>query len=240
MTRRPARFVRFVKELLGQEIVVVVPLLLAVFACLCFIAIADEVTERDTQKIDEWVLTSLRQGPDLARPIGPALVTEAARGISALGSTVVLLLVTLSVVGFLFLSNKRHAMWLTVFATLGGALLTALLKAYFGRPRPAIVPHLEQVSSLSFPSGHSVLAATVYLTLGALLAREVSPLRMRLYVLSVAVVLTALIGISRVFLGVHYPTDVLAGWTAGLAWSLTCWLVALFLQRRGAIEGNVG
>jgi len=131
MTREPAKFVRFVKELLGQEIVVVVPLLLAVFAGLCFIAIADEVTERDTQKIDEWVLTSLRQGPDLARPIGPALVTEAARGISALGSTVVLLLVTLSVVGFLFLSNKRHA----------------------------IVPHLERVSSLSFPSGHSVLAA---------------------------------------------------------------------------------
>jgi undecaprenyl-diphosphatase len=240
MTRRPARFVRFVKELLGQEIVVVVPLLVAVFAVLCFIAIAGEVTERDTQKIDEWVLTSLRQAPDLARPIGPEWVTEVARGVSALGSTVVLLLVTLSVVGFLFLSNKRHAMWLTVFATLGGALLTALLKAYFGRPRPAIVPHLEHVSSLSFPSGHSVLAATVYLTLGALLAREVSPLRMRLYVLSVAVVLTAIIGVSRIFLGVHYPTDVLAGWAAGLAWSLTCWIVALFLQRRGAIEENVG
>ncbi len=236
MAREPAAIVRLVREMLREEIVVVVPLLLAAFAALCFIAIADEVTARDTQAFDERVLTSLRRESDLSRPVGPAFVTDAARGVSALGSTVVLVLVTAIVAGYLFLSGKRHAMGLTLVATLGSVALTALLKAWFGRPRPAIVPHLEQVSSASFPSGHSMLAATVYLTLGALLAREVSPLRMRLYVMSVAAALTLLIGISRVFLGVHYPTDVLAGWAAGLAWSLTCWLVAVFLQRRGAIE----
>ena len=81
-----------------------------------------------------------------------------------------------------------------------------------------------------------MLAAVVYLTLGALLAR-VQPRRwLKAYVLGLAVVLTILIGLSRVYLGVHWPTDVLAGWTAGAAWGLMVWCVALWLQQRGQIE----
>jgi undecaprenyl-diphosphatase len=238
MHRRATGAMGWIRDLFHQEIVVVVSLLLAAAAVLSFIAIAEAVTEGYTPAFDERVLRGLRDAADPARVIGPAWTTEAARDFSALGSTPVLFLVTLSVIGFLFLSGKRHAMWLTLIATVGAVLLTAGLKASIGRPRPEVVPHLQHVTSSSFPSGHSILATAVYLTLGALLAREVSPLRMRVYVLSAAVVVTMLVGVSRVLLGVHYPTDVLAGCAAGLAWSLTCWLVARYLQRRGAIEGE--
>ena len=163
-------------------------------------------------------------------------MADAAREITALGSPAVALLVTAGVLGFLLLSGKRHAAALTLAATAGAVLMTALLKASIGRARPDVVPHLIHETSLSFPSGHSTLAAAVYLTLGALLARELSPLRMRVYVLSTAAVVVMLVGVSRVVLGVHYPTDVVAGWAAGLAWSLACWVVARHLQRHGAIE----
>jgi undecaprenyl-diphosphatase len=79
-------------------------------------------------------------------------------------------------------------------------------------------------------------SAVIYLTLGALLARFAVRRRVRVYVVGVSLLLTLLIGITRVFLGVHYPSDVLAGWSAGLGWALLCWLVARYLQYRGAVE----
>jgi undecaprenyl-diphosphatase len=118
-------------------------------------------------------------------------------------------------------------------ATGGGLLLSSLLKGWFNRPRPEIVPHLSYVYTSSFPSGHSMLAAVVYLTLGSLLAASVTRRRIKAYILFVAILLTTLVGVSRVYLGVHYPTDVLAGWMAGLAWSLLVWLAARKLQSGG-------
>ncbi len=121
-------------------------------------------------------------------------------------------------------------------AAAGGGLLSVALKQVFARTRPDIVPHLVTVEGLSFPSGHSMAAAVIYLTLGALLARFAARRRIRVYVIAVSLGLTLLIGITRVCLGVHYPTDVLAGWAAGLGWALLCWLVARYLQHRGAVE----
>src|SRR5207245_2521008 len=131
--------------------------------------------------------------------------------------------------------------WLTgqeavVLATAGGGALSAGLKWWFGRKRPEIVPHLVNVGSASFPSGHSMLALVTYLTLGALLARFVARRRSRTYCVAVSLLLALLVGLSRVYLGVHYPTDVLAGWSAGLAWALPCWLVARYLQYRGKVK----
>ena len=127
-------------------------------------------------------------------------------------------------------------MCIVLVSTLGGLLLAGVLKNVFDRPRPEVLPHLCLVSSASFPSGHSMLSAVVYLTLGTLLGRFVAERRLKIYVLGIAMGLTVLIGVSRVYVGVHYPTDVLAGWSAGLAWALACGLLGRILQQRVAVE----
>ncbi|MBM3856033.1 MAG: phosphatase PAP2 family protein, partial [Verrucomicrobia bacterium] len=119
---------------------------------------------------------------------------------------------------------------------LSGLVLSTMLKYFFGRPRPDVVPHLSPAALASFPSGHSMLSAIVYLALGTLLARLVSEMRLKLYILGMALTLTFLVGASRIYAGVHYPSDVLAGWTAGLVWAVLCWLAARYLQERGSVE----
>jgi undecaprenyl-diphosphatase len=137
------------------------------------------------------------------------------------------------------LVDEKRAAAVLVFASVGGgALLSILLKLMIDRARPDLVPHLADAYTASFPSGHAMLSAVVYLTLGALLSRVEGAARVKIYVLTVAVFLTFVIGISRVYLGVHWPTDVLAGWCAGAAWATLCWRVALALQRRGEVEGD--
>jgi undecaprenyl-diphosphatase len=158
------------------------------------------------------------------------------RDLTALGGRAVLILVTAAVVLYFWLVRTFHAMWMVLGAAVGGQLLSSLLKMTFARPRPDIVPHLAPAIYSSFPSGHSMSAAAVYLTLGLLLARITERRRLRIYFLAVAVFVTFLVGVSRIYLGVHYPTDVLAGWAAGAVWATCCWLLAGYLQHRGAIE----
>jgi undecaprenyl-diphosphatase len=126
-----------------------------------------------------------------------------------------------------------------IVAVVGGQVLSTLLKYFIDRPRPDIVHHLSHVYTTSFPSGHSMMSAVVYLTLGALLARFVPQRALKLYFIGLAMFLTFLVGVSRVYMGVHWPTDVLAGWTAGLVWAIACWLVARQLQRRHVVERDV-
>lgn len=235
--RDPERPARRILDRLGDvDLIVLVAGFVAVLAVWGFLAVADEVIEGDTHKLDNRLLVALRTPGDLSDPIGPPWVEEVFRDLTALGSVAVLGLVTAVVVGFLLLTRTYHAMGLVVVATLGGILLSVALKEAFDRPRPDLVPHLAAARSSSFPSGHSMLSAVVYLTLGSLLERLVRSPAPRLYLLSVAVLLTFLVGVSRVYLGVHYPTDVLAGWAVGLAWAIACWLVARRLQTRGVVE----
>jgi undecaprenyl-diphosphatase len=161
---------------------------------------------------------------------------EVGRDLTAMGGIAVLTLMISAVVGYLLLRQAHGAMWLVICATLGGLIVSTLLKGLFERERPSLVPHLSHVSSSSFPSGHSMLSAVVYLTLGALLGRLVEGNILKAYFLFVGLTLTTLVGLSRVYMGVHYPTDVLAGWSAGLAWAVLCWLIARWLQRRGTVE----
>jgi undecaprenyl-diphosphatase len=201
------------------------------------VELADEVREGETQALDVRVLTLLRRADDPARPVGPDWLATAARDLTALGGAAVLVLVLLAVLGYLVFERRTREMVLIAVAAGGGLVVSTVLKVGFDRPRPDVVPHLAAVGDPSFPSGHSMLSAVVYLTLGALLARFEPRRRIKAYILGLALLLAVLVGLSRVYLGVHYPTDVLAGWTAGLVWALGCWLGARVLQLRGAIAG---
>lgn len=205
-------------------------------ALLGFLSIAGEVREGDTHAFDDAILRALRQPGDMHDPIGPFWLEASLRDITALGGYTVLSMILAAAVAYLLLNGKRASALLVVAAVVGGTALSNVLKIFFDRQRPDVVGHLVDVHSLSFPSGHAMLSAVTYLTLGALLARTETRLVMRVYFISLAVVLTLLIGASRVYLGVHYPTDVLAGWCAGAAWAFICLLVARWLQHRGTVE----
>lgn len=201
-----------------------------------FIEVADEVTEGATATIDEQLLLALRNPADPTDPIGPPWVEEAMRDFTALGGGGVLLLLTTSVVGYLLIQRRFRSALLVTLAVVGGGILSYLLKETFGRPRPDLVPHGSHVYLASFPSGHSMQSAATYLTLGALLARLQKRRRLQLYILVLVLLITVLVGVSRVYLGVHWPTDVLAGWTAGAVWAALCGLVMSWLQHKGEVE----
>jgi undecaprenyl-diphosphatase len=201
-----------------------------------FLALADAVADGGARRFDEWLLLALRTPGNLSDPIGPKWFEEMMRDITALGGTAVLSLGALVVTGFLALTRKTHAAITVLVSVVSGMVLSQAIKWAYARPRPELVPHGMETYSASFPSGHSMMAAVVYLTLGALLVRHQTRRRMKVYVLAVAVLLTALVGISRIYLGVHWPTDVLAGWCLGAAWAILCWFAMLWLQRRGAVE----
>ena len=216
-----------------REFVPVAVLLALSGLLLGFIGIADEVGDGGARTFDQSLLLALRTA-DPADPIGPAWVEASVVDISALGGFAVLALLTLLAVGYLGVLRKWGDAALVLVATLGGTAISEGLKIGFARPRPDLVAHVVETSSMSFPSGHAMLAAVTYLTLGALLARAQEQRRVRGYILGAAIVLTLLIGASRVYLGVHWPTDVLAGWSLGAAWALVCWGAAAWLTRRAA------
>jgi undecaprenyl-diphosphatase len=221
-----------------RELALLAAIALAAASLVLFGQLTDEVLEGETHAFDETVLLALRRTANPSDPLGPGWLEDLMRDVTALGSLGVLSLVSLAVVGFLVLQGKRHLAVLVVVAVGGGMLVSTLTKLGFDRPRPDLVPHATQVYTASFPSGHAMMAAVTYLTLGALLARAQSRLRLKLYLIGLAATLTALVGFSRIYLGVHWPTDVLAGWTLGAAWALGCWAIALWLQARGRVEGD--
>jgi undecaprenyl-diphosphatase len=210
-------------------------LFIAAAALFAFFSIADEALEGDSHEFDHAVLLALRAQGDPGNPIGPRWLEEAARDVTALGSMVVLTLVTLLVAFYLAMARKRGGALLVVLSVGGGILLSSLLKAFIERARPDVVPHLAEVFTASFPSGHATMSAITYLTLGVLLARVEKSRRLKAYLLATAVLLSLLVGLSRIYLGVHWPTDVLAGWCIGAAWAMSCWFITLWLQRKGEV-----
>ncbi|HSD21618.1 MAG TPA: phosphatase PAP2 family protein [Anaeromyxobacter sp.] len=196
-----------------------------------FIEIADAVREEETRALDEAILLAMRRPGDPSDPIGPPWIEEVGRDLTALGGVTIIGLVTAAVAATLWLVGQRRSAMLLVFAVVSGALLSFALKRGFDRPRPALVPHETTVYTASFPSGHSMLSAVAYLTLGALVARVLPRKRLKAFVLGWALLFTGLAGASRVYLGVHWPTDVLAGWAIGASWAVACWLAADLLDR---------
>ncbi len=223
---------------LRREWLAILVLALLAGGAWAFIEIADEVIEGQTRQIDERLLLALREPGRPEDPLGPQWVEEMARDITALGGVTVLTLLSASVAGFLVLVGRRHTAWLVLLAVGTGFAASLTLKNAFARPRPQVVPHEMHVSTASFPSGHAMLSGVTYLTLGALLMRVQRRRRVKAYLLVLSIGITVLVGASRVYLGVHWPTDVLAGWSAGASWALLWWLIAYSLQRRGRIEAE--
>ncbi|MBI4952339.1 MAG: phosphatase PAP2 family protein [Myxococcales bacterium] len=220
----------------GHELGTLLSVCVLAGGLLVFVVVAGEVSDGSTRSLDQTLLLAFRNPDDPSDPIGPRWVEEIARDLTALGGVALLTLLSVAVVAHLVLQKKARAGGFVAVSVLGALALSTVLKSSFDRPRPDLVPHLSHVASASFPSGHSMLSAAVYLTLGALLARFQDNLVQRAHVLAWAVLLTLLVGTSRVYVGVHWPTDVLAGWAAGAAWASLCWLAARALQRKGRVE----
>jgi undecaprenyl-diphosphatase len=212
---------------------------LLAMSLLAFAQLAGEVFDGGTRSFDRAVLMWMRTPGRPSDPVGPPWFEEAVRDVTSLGGTSLIVLITATVAGFLAMTGTRHAALLMVVSVSGGSLLMSALKQVFGRTRPDLVEHSARVFTESFPSGHATLSAITYLTLGALLARVQTRRALKAYSLGVAIALTALVGVSRVYLGVHWPTDVLAGWCLGAAWAIACWLAAAWLQRRGDVERRI-
>jgi len=218
-----------------------IPAAFLLIACglLTFIAIAEEVQDERPHSYDEKILLSMREPGDTANPLGPPWMEEMGRDITALGGFTILTGLTAASIGLMMLYGRPRLALLTLVAITGGMQMSAGLKHLFGRPRPDLVPHGVLVTSASFPSGHAMMAAVVYLTLGVMLARTQTSRKVRLYIVSMSVFIAVMVGCSRVYLGVHWPTDVLAGWTLGGAWALTFGLIALKVDpRRPGDEGR--
>lgn len=204
-----------------------------------FIVLANRIDEQEPLKMDRWLLARLQHADHPGVPVGPRWLTEAIRDITALGSPVILFLGTMIVGGYLLIHRYIGTLRLFLIALIGGALLNWLLKLFFARQRPPVDSSWIYVSGTSFPSGHSMLSAVVFLSAAVMLCRLEKRRRVKIYLVASAMFCTLLVGASRVYLGVHYPSDVLAGWAAGLIWAVGCSFAARALQRRGVVETDV-
>jgi len=233
---KPKQFLQNIVRLALSEIGATIALGITAFGVLAFALIADETLEGETRGFDESILLALREPGDPTNPIGPAWLEHALLDITALGGYVILSMLVIGVAIYLIAAGKRGTALLVVGAVGSGTLLSETLKFGFARPRPDLVAHLAEVQSASFPSGHAMISAIAYLTLGVLLTRAHKQRRTKIIIMSYAILLTLMIGLSRIYLGVHWPTDVLAGWALGAAWSSLWWLGAWQLQRMGQVE----
>lgn len=196
------------------------------------LTVTEEVVEGDTHEIDRQLLLALREPDDASDPLGPVWLEEMIRDFTALGGTGFLVLLVTAATAYLFMLGRYPDMWVLLIAVIGGAVLSFFLKDVFDRPRPDLVPIEIFYYSASFPSGHALIAATTYLTLAGLLAQIQPRFRLKAYILLLALFVMILVGFSRVYLGVHWPSDVLAGWTIGAVWALLCWLGARWWRGR--------
>jgi undecaprenyl-diphosphatase len=201
-----------------------------------FAEVTEKVLEGRAGFIDHSVLLALRAPGEQPAPIGPAWVQAMARDVTAMGSAVVLGSTTAAVAGFLLLAGRARTALFVVLSTLSGTLTMLLLKEGFDRPRPSLLTQGDHAMAASFPSGHAMVSTLVYLTLAALLTRLLPTPALKLYVLAAALLLSVAIGLSRIYLGMHWPTDVMAGWAAGAAWALASRTLVEYLAFRQRLQ----
>jgi|KBSSwiStaDraftv2_1062776.scaffolds.fasta_scaffold11068_4 undecaprenyl-diphosphatase len=229
-------WMRFLIERL--EFQVLAAIVAAGAAILTFLKLSGEVGENETATFDRTVLLWFRAPGHPADPIGSHTLEEAMRDVTTLGGFTYLTLITVvAVASLLFFRKPRQAVVLAVTVCLA-EVSSDVLKIFYERPRPTLVPHGVYVYSHSFPSGHSTLSAATYLTLAAILSSLDRRRPFKAFVFALAILMTAGVGVSRVYLGVHWPTDVLGGWTLGAAWALLA-RVALGMWRGEAQDSTL-
>lgn len=222
---------------LGQhELSVLVAVALIIAGLWLSVELADGVIDGDTQQADEMLLMWLREKGEPEEPIGPRWVEEMMRDLTSLGGSGILVLIVTAVTLFYLIQGRYREMLLMITVVVGAALISSFLKGVFDRPRPELFAGGRYLNAASFPSGHSMLAATTYLTLGIIVSQLMSRNRLKAFILILALFIAALVGFTRVYLGVHWPSDVLAGWAIGVVWAMFTWLVFRWLRQRGAVE----
>jgi undecaprenyl-diphosphatase len=199
-----------------------------------FAALASEVLEDETTAFDQTVLRAFRDANGM--PVGPTWLKGTVLNLSALGSVAVVTLIVALAAIFLVLVKRRWEAVLLVACSVGATITLVVLKILFGRERPTVVSALAKEVDLSFPSGHSLIASAIYPTLGLILARTLTDRHLKVFVLAAAAGLTLMIGFTRVYIGVHYPTDVLGGWMLGLSWAILCALISHRLRPQDSLS----
>ncbi|SFJ48170.1 phosphatase PAP2 family protein [Aerobium aerolatum] len=226
------RFSDLVRGMRDLRIATVPVLLMALLAggIYTFVAVANDVSENELQRFDNGLLLLFRQPGDVSAPIGPSWVAQSVVEITTLGGYPVLVTLVTAIAGFLLVYRKFGPAIFMVAAIVSGTGVSHLLKIVYDRPRPDIVDHLVATHTASFPSGHATMSAVVYLTLATMIVRLVDDVAVRIYVILMAVLLTFMVGMSRIYLGVHWPSDVIAGWALGTAWACLSWLAVTALR----------
>ena len=227
-------FLRRMVRIARTEIAAVTALFIIALGVVTFIEVADNLTGADAQGFDQAVLAWMQ--PVAGEPRGPWWLQEAAADLTSLGGISVLGLFALIAIAFMLIQGKRLSAFLLVLGLAGGVALSEGLKALFARERPPAAFQAVETLNASFPSGHALLAAVFYLSLGVMLTRAFPRAHLKAFVLGAALVIALLIGVTRVYLGAHWASDVLAGWCAGAAWAMALWLVAYAVGRRQAVS----
>lgn len=229
-------------SLLGEigrhQVIMFLAFVLIVGGLLAAAELADGVVDGHTEAFDTSLILSLREEGDANNPVGPPWIEEMVRDFTSLGGTGVLTFIIAAVTIYYLIRGRYREMLILVTAVVGAFLISYFFKGMFDRPRPDLIPPGEYVYTASFPSGHALLATATYLTLGSILAQLMKSNQLKAYVLLLAFSLMLLVGFSRVYLGVHWPTDVLAGWLLGTVWATLVWLIFYWLRRRGVAESK--
>jgi len=181
---------------------------------------------------DRAILLAARDGTMHGTPVGPAWLAQAMVDVTALGGPTILAIAVALTCGFLAIRRRWVTIWLVLGATVTGSLAVALAKGLVARPRPELTDHLVTISSASFPSGHAANSAIIYLSIATILMQIVEGRAARSYILAAATLLVVAIGCSRVYLGVHWPSDVLAGWSFGILWAIAWWMLGARIRLR--------
>lgn len=235
MTRQPLIvFSRRLLRVAKTEFAALSALLIIALAVMSFVELADDMTEADGQAFDQMVLDTLRPTADPHDAWGPWWLEEAAADLTSLGGIAVLGLFATVAVVFLLIQRKRLSALLLLVGLAGGVALSEGLKAMFDRERPPELYQAVDTINASFPSGHALLSTVFYLTLGVMLTRAFARRRFKAFALGCGVTIALIIGMTRVYLGAHWASDVIAGWCAGAAWAMALWLVSYAMERRQA------